>query len=198
MPAKPVQMGPCRRSGGMGFRAVTHWGLMLLLMFAIHPSSWSADAAPVQAIQLPKQSVPAPDFSLPALDGSVFSLHDARGHVVLLHFWATWCVSCRREMPGVDAFWHQAKKKGWVLLAVNVDRGSSERVAAFVSSLGLKLPILLDADGTVRQRYHVRMLPTTYVIGRSGRILGRFFGEREWMHADMMSALDSLVGRETP
>ena len=101
-------------------------------------------------------------------------------------------------MPGLEAFWRRAKKKGWVLLAVNVDRGSGERVAEFASRLGLDMPILLDADGIVHQRYHVRMLPTTYIIGPSGRIIGRFFGEREWKGKDMMSALERLTERERP
>ncbi len=68
-----------------------------------------------------------------------------------------------------------------LLLGVNADRGDGAKVGDFMREQRLRFPVLLDPDGSVRNRYAVRALPTTYIIGRAGEIIGRMIGEREWL-----------------
>lgn len=184
----PVDTGARRR-----------WLLPSLLLLAAAMPAWATPArAGVLAdfgVQRPHRSVPAPDFTLPRLGGGPLSPSGLRGRVVLLHFWATWCVSCRQEMPQIGAL--QARYgKDLAIVGINVDRGNPAGVARFVHTLGLGFPTVLDAAGTVRQRYRIRALPTTYLIGRDGTIIGRIIGARDWHSPAARNLIDRLVGRE--
>ena len=92
------------------------------------PSAWSAAAIdPYQSmgIDQPDRAVPAPGFKLTTLNGSQVSLTDYHGKVILLNFWATWCVPCRREMPGIQQLWEHIKDRDFVVLAVSEDNGKN-------------------------------------------------------------------------
>lgn len=172
------------------------WLAPCLLLLAVLPawaSSARAGALADFGVQVPRKSLPAPDFSLPRLGGGRLSLSALRGRVVLLHFWATWCLSCRREMPQIQAL-QRHYGRDVAVLGVNVDRGNPAGVARFVRTHGIGFPTVLDADGTVRRRYRIRALPTSYLIGRDGRIIGRIVGVRDWDSPAARALFDRLVG----
>jgi len=136
----------------------------------------------------------APDFSLSALDGATVRLSDFGGRVVVLNFWATWCGPCVKEMPTLQRLRERLGDRGLEVLAVSVDVGDPERVARFVQGYGWRLPVLLDPLSTVARAYAVRVMPTTYVIGPDGMILGRSFGSREWDTPAAVALMESLLG----
>ncbi len=111
----------------------------------------------------------APDFTLHGLTGSDLSLSNYRGQVVLVNFWATWCVPCRREMPDMQRVYMERKDRGFAIVAVNIQE-AREPINAFVSQYGLTFPIALDTKGEVTQRYGIYSLPTSYFIDKAGRI----------------------------
>lgn len=113
----------------------------------------------------------APDFTLPTLDGGSVRMAELRGKVILLNFWATWCPPCEAEMPDLDAL-HRTygESQGLVVLGVNLQEDVG-KVAPFVRERNLGFPILLDMDGRVTSEvYHVRPLPTSFIIDRQGYI----------------------------
>ncbi|MCF7822042.1 MAG: TlpA family protein disulfide reductase [Mariprofundaceae bacterium] len=138
--------------------------------------------------------MPAPDFSLAGLDGKQRSLSTHRGKIVLLHFWATWCTPCRKEMPVLHALEKEFAEQEFVLMCVNVDRGDKAAVEEFVHSIGQHFHTLLDPDGNVRNTYEVRALPTSYIIGRDGKIIGKIIGERDWAGQQASNLLGTLLG----
>ena len=151
-----------------------------------------ADALEAFGAQLPRVHKPAPDFLLPRVDGGRMQLAELRGKVVLVHFWATWCVACRHEMPQIQRLAETYGRDGLVVLGVNVDRGNPGAVRAFLRERNVRFPSVLDPDGAVRNRYAVRALPTSYLIGRDGRTIARVIGERDWstpLAAAMMRAV---------
>ncbi len=131
-------------------------------------------------VQMPREHKPAPDFSLPGFDGGTVHLSELRGQLVLLHFWATWCVPCRHEMPLLHGMEKKLKGKSFRIVCVNVDRGGEQDVQDFMQEVSPGFHTLLDPEGGVRNRYEVRALPTSYLIGGDGKIIGRIIGEREW------------------
>lgn len=131
-------------------------------------------------VTVPKQALLAPDFVLETVTGRTIRLTEFRGRPVLLHFWATFCAPCVREMPALDTLWRNYRTRGLVILAVAADRGASRVVEDFVRRGSYGFPVLLDGEGEVRDRYEVTALPTTYLIGPHGRFLGRMVGERDW------------------
>lgn len=113
---------------------------------------------------------PAPSFTLADLAGRHVALADYRGRPVVINFWATWCVPCRKEMPDLEAAARRHREHGLVILAVNVYEGP-EVVQAFMDELRLReLVPLLDTDAAVVARYQVIALPTTYFVDRQGQI----------------------------
>jgi peroxiredoxin len=106
-------------------------------------------------------AAPAPDFTLRTLDGSNLRLHEQRGRVVLVNFWATWCGPCRQEMPLLNQLYQKYRGSGFTLLGINVDE-DGRKAQAVASQLGLAFPVLLDADKAVSQRYQLASMPSTH------------------------------------
>jgi thiol-disulfide isomerase/thioredoxin len=144
-------------------------------------------------IDTPRERLPAPSFELPALDDSRVNLEDYRGRLVLVHFWATFCESCRDEMPTLAALADRLAGQEVVVLAVAADRGNRRGVARFIQRYGGRLTVPLDADGDVRRQYEVEALPTTYLIGRDGRFIGRSIGEQDWNSPAFQALFDRLA-----
>jgi len=115
---------------------------------------------------VPAIGLPAPDFELNDVNGNKVRLSDLGGKVVLLNFWATWCLPCRSEMPVLDAFYLRERER-FVVMAINFDE-PQEIVQDFISELELSFPVLLDPGGTVQDLYRVRGYPTSYLIDQSG------------------------------
>jgi thiol-disulfide isomerase/thioredoxin len=135
----------------------------------------------------------APDFTLPTLTGDSLRLAAWRGKVILLNFWATWCIPCRTEMPALEALYQQYKEAGFVVLAVNMDRLSSAGVEAFVQEVAVTFPIGLDPSWTTARLYRVLGLPTTYLIDRAGNVVVREVGERDWQDGVSRMAVEGLL-----
>jgi thiol-disulfide isomerase/thioredoxin len=112
----------------------------------------------------------AADFSLQALDGSKVKLSDLKGSVVVIDFWASWCVPCKKELPALDALARRYDGKNIVILAVNIDkdRANAEKLLAQVKVSALK--ILLDPDGRVAGAYDVPTMPSSYIIDAKGLV----------------------------
>ena len=112
---------------------------------------------------------PAPDFALERPAGGQIRLADYRGQVVLLNFWATWCVPCRSEMPGIEATYRAYRERGFQVLAVNVQESPAD-VQPFIAELGLSFPAVLDRDAAVSRLYRARALPSSFLVDRDGTV----------------------------
>lgn len=123
----------------------------------------------------PAGSRRAPALSLKDLSGKTVDLADYRGKPVLLNFWATWCDSCREEMPALEDLNRRRAAEGVVVLGVSLDEDAASVVPPFVREHGLTFPILI-ADRGVVSGYAVRGLPTAYLIDADGLISRRWVG----------------------
>jgi peroxiredoxin len=135
----------------------------------------------------------APDFELPRSDGGRASLAALRGRVVLLHFWATWCPPCRRELPALQALERRLAPEGLAVLTVSVDAVPAERLVRFAAGRGLALPILLDPHEALARRYGVGAYPTSLVIDRRGRLLHRAAGAYAWDAPESVAWFEALL-----
>ena len=122
---------------------------------------------------------PTPPLKLPAYEGPDWSLASARGQVVLLNFWASWCEPCRSEMPALELLATRFESRGLQVLAINF-RETDAALARFNASMPLSLPILRDPDGAAAQAYGVRTFPSTVAIDRQGRAAFSVVGEVDW------------------
>ena len=111
----------------------------------------------------------APDFTLPLLDGGEFTLSKARGSIVILDFWATWCGPCRIAMPVLSEVSREFAGKGVELISIDLEEDAAD-VKAFLADMGLKVTVALDGDSSVARAYQVSGIPQTVIVGRNGII----------------------------
>jgi len=142
--------------------------------------------------EVPTGDLPSTDFKLELLGGGPRSLSSYRGSLVLLNFWTTWCPSCREEILSMEKLYSKLKKKGFVIVAVDLSE-SRDVVKNFVSANKMTYPVLLDSSGDVGALYGARTIPSTYVVGRDGRILARTIGSRAWDAPETVSLFESLL-----
>jgi peroxiredoxin len=149
-----------------------------LVMFVGLPEQWpwapaaGGAAGPVATpAPAPVVGAPAPDFSLATSTSSnqPMTLSALKGQVVLINFWATWCIPCKLEMPAIQRKYDVLKGQGFTVLGVD-DSEPADAIQAFAGSLNLDFPILLDPGAAINQLYHVRGYPTSFFVDRQGRI----------------------------
>jgi peroxiredoxin len=133
-----------------------------------------------------------PVFSLPNTAGADVALQVARGHVVLVHFFATWCEPCREELPALNRLTARAGGNVKVLAIAVADADRS--VQRFFATTPVDFPVLLDRDRAVAKAWNVATLPTTFVL--DGSLQPKFVVETDfaWDTVDpakLSSALDA-------
>ena len=121
-------------------------------------------------------NVAVPPFSVTTLDGQHLSDASLKGRVVLLNFWATWCPPCRVEMPGFQRVYERYRADGLVVVGVAMDQGGTAGIARFLADHHITYPVGLATPEIVQQFGGVRLLPTTFLIGRDGRVRNEVSG----------------------
>jgi peroxiredoxin len=113
-------------------------------------------------------SGPAPVFTLQSNKGQQVALAQLKGKVVMVNFWATWCVPCRQEMPHLQALYEKYNGLGFELLAVNVEKNNAEGARKWLEETPVTFPVLFDPENQVTKLYKVQTMPSTVIIGRNG------------------------------
>jgi cytochrome c biogenesis protein CcmG/thiol:disulfide interchange protein DsbE len=118
----------------------------------------------------------APDFQLKDVSGKTVRLADLRGKAVLLNFWATWCPPCKVEIPWFVELQKQYGPEGLQVIGVSMDENGEELVSKYVAEAGINYPILMGNDEVGDAYGGIHALPTTFYIGRDGKVVRRVFG----------------------
>lgn len=137
----------------------------------------------------------APRFDLETLDGDSIRLDDLRGKVVLLNFWASWCIPCREEHPVLEMANRRYEGRDVKLLGV-VYQDSRGNARDFLAERGGSWPSVLDPDSRVAIDYGVYGVPETFFLDKSGNIARKHVGPLTW---DLLSStVDSLLAAPGP
>jgi len=133
----------------------------------------------------------APDFTLEGDSGPV-ALSDYRGKVIYLDFWASWCAPCRDSFPWMNAMQEKYASQGLEVIAINLDK---ERTKAkhFLEALPAGFTVAYDPEGAVAEHYQVSVMPSSYLIGRDGTVVGRHRGFHSRDEAKLEQKLIELL-----
>jgi thiol-disulfide isomerase/thioredoxin len=112
---------------------------------------------------------PAPDFSVATLGGATLSKEGLAGKVVLIDFWASWCLPCREAVPQLQALQQQLAGEPFVILGVSLDQDESA-MRRFLADHGPTWPQHWDRGHQLVRRFQVKELPSYVVIGHDGRV----------------------------
>jgi cytochrome c biogenesis protein CcmG/thiol:disulfide interchange protein DsbE len=119
---------------------------------------------------------PAPDFTLTDLMGNELMLSDYQGKVVFMNFWATWCPPCRAEIPGFVEAYQEYKDDGMEIIGISVDRVGKDKVLDFARAFNINYPVAIFTSKIIRDYEPGRMIPTTIIIDKNGRIRHKHIG----------------------
>jgi len=140
---------------------------------------------------VPDKSPPV-DFVLPDLQGRIISMSEFRRKIVFLNFWTTWCYACIIEMPAMEKLHKKFRNRDFVMVAINLQE-SAEMVKQFFKDHKLTFTTLLDTKGLIGAEFGIRSIPTTFILDKDGRIIGKALGPREWDGDKATALFDFLV-----
>jgi len=138
-------------------------------------------------------SGPAPNFTLQSNAGGQVSLASLKGKVVMVNFWATWCVPCRQEMPHLEALYEKYNGLGFELLAVNVEKNNAEGARKWLQETPVTFPVLFDPENQVTKLYKVQTMPSTVIIGRDGTMRFMHNGYKPGYENDYQTQVRALL-----
>jgi len=134
---------------------------------------------------------PAPELDLPAVGGGRASLEAARGKVVIVDFWATWCAPCRASFPHYQAL--AARHDGQVVVLGISEDDDADGIAEFAAETGAKFSLAWDRDKAVAARYEPSAMPTSFVIDQSGIVRHVHEGFRDGDEAALERVVSGLL-----
>lgn len=147
---------------GLAFALVI--GLLTLFAFGL-----------VKASKGPRDSGPAPDFTITGFDSRKATLGELRGKVVVINFWASWCLPCRQEAAYLEQTWRKYKDQGVVF--IGVDYVDTEKEAlAYIKEFDITYINGPDLGTLISQAFNIKGVPETYFVAKNGELRGVHIG----------------------
>ncbi len=138
-----------------------------------------------------------PPIDMPDRNAEKVDLKELRGKVVLVDFWASWCGPCKQEMPVLQSLHEKYADQGLVIVGVNIDT-SSKKMNGFLKSAPVGFRIVPDPKITIAQRYEPSTVPTSYFIGRDGKLRYVHEGFRTKDAEGIEAKVKTLLAEKTP
>ncbi len=154
-----------------GWGRVLRWTATLLVLALIGLLGWGV----MKGNSGPRQKGPAPDFSLTTFDGQTIALSQFRGQVVVINFWASWCIPCRQEANELEATWRKYRQRGVVFIGLNwVD--TNKEALAFLDEFDITYYNGVDLGTKIAQAYRMQGIPETFFVDKAGNLQGMQIG----------------------
>ena len=159
-------------------------------------SQFAAGQEPPKNFVMHDAPKPVAAINFDDAQGQSQNLADFKGKVVLLNIWATWCGPCRKEMPALDRLQAALAGLDFEVVALSIDRGGMDAVRTFFAEIGIRtLAMYLDSSGQALRTLSALGLPTTLLIDREGREIGRLIGPAEWDSPEMVEFVRCVVAK---
>jgi len=173
----------------MKLLSLTFLGLMILMNQAYSKNALPKSQLPHGIIKQDGRQAPA--LKLTSLDGDAYNLEDSKGKWVFVHFWATWCGPCRKEIPTIQAVVNKFKDTNLDIVIINTAE-SEDTVFNFLGLLAPDITPLMDEDGLTTELWQPRGLPATYFVDPGGKLRYLALGGRPWNKAEYLEFLNQF------
>jgi thiol-disulfide isomerase/thioredoxin len=135
---------------------------------------------------------PVSELKLQNRNGTPFSLDSLKGQVVVLDFWASWCIPCRTSFPFLDSLQEKYASQGLRVVGLTLE-DNEDAINAFLDDVLVRFPIVRDPTGHAGDVFNVVAMPTTFLLDREGRVAARFEGGDKKSHARLEAAVSTLL-----
>jgi len=166
------------------------WPILLWMSLTGASAAHEATTLPKGLLQLEPYSAPA--MKLQDLDGAPYSLREDNGTWVFVHFWASWCGPCRKEMPAIQNMANTLQPEGLKIIMINTAE-DEDTVFSFLSTHAPTVRPLMDRDGQITEKWQPRGLPATYLVDPAGRVRYQALGGRAWDTPPYLTFLRGLM-----
>lgn len=166
---------------------------LLLVTILIFSLSYCGDKNNNKKIK--KTNIDLHSLSFKVIQGRDFTLKGNPANVILINFWASYCVPCIAEMQSLEKLYNKFKGDGFVVLALTFDK-DQKVVEDLVKKLNLTYPVALDKNQMAAKYFDVAKIPTSILINKDGKILQRIVGKREWMEKSLVKIVSILINKE--
>lgn len=198
MPGRPSPAGARQRRARADYAGLLAGGLLVAVA-----SSARADEPALTRLLQPldlvayRSGTKPPQFAGRTVDARHLSLTELRGRVVVVNFWASWCLECRSEMPVLERLHREFASRGLTVVGINA-REDRETVGRHATEAKLTFPLVLDPGGRNSDLYGVIGIPTTFLIGRDGRAVALAVGPRDWSGRQARVLIEALLAEPVP
>jgi thiol-disulfide isomerase/thioredoxin len=170
---------------------------LLLCCLVLTGPAWPVDTPSLPPGVMAVEGTPAPTLRLNSLNGEPYDLAGSRGHWVFVHFWASWCGPCKREMPAIQRMINRLHTRRIEFVMVNTAETEDE-VFTFLATVAPDVTPLMDTQGLTTERWQPRGLPATFLVDPQGRIRYQALGGREWDKPPYLDFLRHLASDTAP
>jgi len=141
---------------------------------------------------------PVPDIAFQDGQGKTLKISQWKGRVALVNLWATWCAPCRKEMPDLAKLQAELGSKDFEVVAISVDRKGVDASSAFLKETGAdNLALYVEPTTTVVNELQALGLPSTLLIDRKGREIGRLVGPADWASPEAQTLIKAALAEGT-
>ena len=172
-------------------------GMTLFIVPLLHakdsnPSPKVSSTCDAFGIQRFEDKKAAPPFTLKSLGGKTIALSDFKGKPVMLVFWATWCDTCKEELPLLETFF-RGKKDQLAILVVTIDGEREKKAQKIIKDNKITLPVALLLKEKVMENYGIKgWIPIIFLIDPEGLMVGKIVGPRDWSKPEAWAALKEI------
>lgn len=169
--------------------------VMLFIAIAVSAPALSQQGDPAKATTtvIPSNSKALPSINLQDFDGKAVPSDQFKGNIMVLDFWATWCVPCIAEIPALNRLQEKYGPKGVTVLGVTLASGDAAEVKPFIGRHKMKYTVLMGDDDQVYD-LNVVAFPTTYVVTRDMKVFSRYIGASPTKSAQLEADIQKLLG----
>ena len=122
-------------------------------------------------------------------------LDDYEGQIVLVDFWASWCVPCRRSFPWMNEMHEKYADDGLVIIAINLDNSPGD-ATAFLEEYSVRFEIAYDADKSLARKFSVQAMPTSFLLSRNGDVIDSHMGFKVKQQAEYEAAIVAALATD--